>query len=135
VRRGREVAVGRLTAPCGGCLGDRRVDGDLLPAHLGSGELKGCGSGTGLGKGRVKGRPALMAVMGRRGTVPRRLWPVVSMKVTDPSTRSNTDTSPGPPANNSATRGFGSEKLQRRSRGAATVLLWVAWEKPSMRVG
>ncbi len=38
-----EVAVGRLTAPCGGCLGDRRVDLDLLPAHIGSGELKGCG--------------------------------------------------------------------------------------------
>jgi len=29
--------------------------------------------------------------------VPRRWWPVVSTKVTDPSTRSNTDTSPGPP--------------------------------------
>ncbi len=29
--------------------------------------------------------------------MPRRLWPVVSMKVTDPSTRSNTNTSPGPP--------------------------------------
>ena len=38
-----------------------------------------------------------MAVMGRRETVPRRWWPVVSTKVTDPSTRSNTDTSPGPP--------------------------------------
>jgi len=46
-----EVAVCRLTAPCGRCLGDRRVDLDLLCAHrLRGAEGRRVGHGPGEGK-------------------------------------------------------------------------------------
>jgi len=79
--------------------------------------------GHGPGEGKSEGPSRLDGGDGPEENRATACGPVVSMKVTDPSTRANTDTSPGPPANNSATREFGSEKSQRRSRGAATVVL------------
>jgi len=120
------VAVGRLTAPCGRCLGDRRVDLDLLPAHIGSRGAEGLRVGHGPGEGKSEGPSRLDGgdePEGNRATAfvaggvdegHRPLDPLEHRYVA------------GPPANNIATRGFGSEKSQRRSRGAATVLLWVA---------
>ncbi len=70
--------------------------------------------GHGPGEGKSEGPSRLDGGDGPEENRATACGPVVSMKVTDPST-ANTDTSPGPPASNSATRGLGSEKSQRRS--------------------